>query len=269
MSKPKVILLVPTYNSSDYFDYWARNIYAMRPKPDLVIFAENNSTDDTLKNIINFKLPHEIIRVWFRDDIYKQIQSEDNEYLNICHIRQLLLTRARQLNPDYVIFVDDDVIPPTNLISEIIKAEKDLVGGYYYRNFPEGMWICSRFYNPTNGKPMYVDEYWLKYLCQKESPKYVKGKLIIAIETSGGCLALSRKIINDKRLTFYPRAFEEKYSAEDFGYCVKAEKLGYKVYVHRFLRCFHILDRKTFRPWTEKPDGSRNCVEYKWGETTI
>jgi len=264
MTRPIVILLVPTYNSGGHFEYWADRIYHLNPKPDYVIFCENNSWDNTLKNIQNFKLPHELIRVWFRDDIDVQIFKEDNEYLTICHIRQLLLTRARHLQPDYAIFLDDDVIPPKDFIKKIVESGKDLVGGYYYRNFPEGLWVGCRFWKPNGKDNMLADDYWLKYLCQKETPQFVEGDFIVAEEFSGGCMALSKKILNDKRLSFYPRALEQKYAAEDFGFCIKANELGYKPYLHRFLRCFHILDKKNVRPWTETNDSKGECINYQW-----
>lgn len=263
-TKPKFILMVPTYNSSDYFDFWAESIYNMKPKPDYVIFCENNSYDDTLKKCMKFKIPHEVIRVWFRDDIDVQIFKEENEYLNICHIRQLLITRVRQLDPDYAIFIDDDVMPPKDLITKIVEAKKDLLGGYYYRGFPEGLWIGARFWKENGKDNQLVDDYWLKHICQKETAMFVEGDLIIAEEFSGGCMALGRKILQDKRLTFYPRALEVKFAAEDFGYCIKATELGYKPYVHRFLRCFHILDKKNFRPWTESGKGNGECIQYQW-----
>lgn len=267
-SKPKVILLVPTINSEDYFELWSDRIYALDPKPDLVVFCENNSWDNTLNLCYNFKLPHEVIRVWMREDIDISIFQEDNEYLNICHVRQLLLTKARMLNPDYAIFVDDDVLPPKNLISEVVKNNKDILGGYYYRNFPEGRWLCSKFYENDEGeKLMYVDDDWIKNMAPKSHPKYVEGDLIRAFVTSGGCLALSRKILHDKRLSFYPRAIDVKTVSEDFGFCVKALELGYTVYVHRFLRCFHLMDRGNFnRPWAV--NDKNELVNFGWREDT-
>jgi GT2 family glycosyltransferase len=213
---------------------------------------------------MNFKLPHEVIRVWFREDIDVPIFKEDNEYLTICHVRQLLLAKAKHLDPDYAIFVDDDVMPPKDLIKKVVEAGKDLLGGYYYRNFPEGLWIDCRFWKENGKVNQFVDEFWLKYLCQKETPQFVEGDFIIAEEFSGGCMALSRLILNDNRLSFYPRALEQKYAAEDFGFCIKANEFGYKPYVHRFLRCFHILDKKTIRPWTETNDSKGECVNYQW-----
>lgn len=268
-TKPKIILLVSTINSSDYWELWTDRIYAMNPLPDLVIFAENNSWDNTIENLINFKLPHEVIRVWFREDLDVPIWESMNEYLSICHIRQLLITRARQLDPDYAIFLDDDVLPPKNLISEIVKSKKDLIGGYYYRNFPQGKWLCARFFTDNSEKKlMYVDDDWIRNYCPTIQPyKFVEGDYIRVYGTSAGCLALSQKILQDNRLNFYPRPIEAKGASEDFGYCHKAKDYGYETWLHRYMRCFHIMDRGNFdRPWAVNPNGE--LVPFKWRQDT-
>lgn len=106
-----VILLVATYNGNHNWELFSESLYKLNPAPDKVIFCENNSTDGTLNNLVNFKLPHEIIRVWFKEDMQSQIQVERWDYLTIAHPRQLLLTRAKQLNPDYAILTLPLLIP--------------------------------------------------------------------------------------------------------------------------------------------------------------
>lgn len=52
------------------------------------------------------------------------------------------------------------------------------------------------------------------------------------------CLCLSRTIIQDKRLSFYPVIGQ--YS-EDFSFCIKARKLGYEVYLETAVKLLHPL----------------------------
>jgi hypothetical protein len=58
-------------------------------------------------------------------------------------------------------------------------------------------------------------------------------------------LALSRKVIQDKRLNFYPVL--EGYS-EDFGYCSKARELGYEIWVDGTVNVGHKIQLK-WRAW--------------------
>jgi hypothetical protein len=227
-----VILLVATYNSSNRFEQWAEFIYQLRPKPDLVIFAENNSTDNTLELLRNFKLPHEIIRVNFVADV----QLHLGPYGAISNIRDLLLTRARQLNPDYAIFVDDDVfIFSVDAIKRLTSWKKDIVGGAYLRDFPEGLYIASKW--NVEGKPFMRD--------------WVEQSLEEVTMTSGGCMCLSRKVLQDRRLHFSP---VEEDKSEDFGFCWLARTLGYTVWLDGITKIGHGEHIK-YRAWVGNKHG--------------
>ena len=71
--------------------------------------------------------------------------------------------------------------------------------------------------------------------------------------TSGGCLCLNRKIIQDTRLNFSPIRHdlsEEGEVSEDFGFCLLARHYGYEVYLDGDVRLTHLAptpDR--IRPW--------------------
>lgn len=235
-----IILLVPTYNSSDIFDGWAEAIYKLNPKPDKVIFLENNSTDNTLKKLTQFKLPHEIIRIWVRDNAAKQ-----NPYTVIAHVRQLLLTRARQIDSDFAVFLDDDIIVETPTMISILTGwnrmlkNAHIIGGTYLRRFPRGIFIASKWKLPSDKG---------KYRLYRYPPKKILSEPHV---TSCGCLCLSRKIIQDRRVNFIP-LFSPR-ASEDFGYCAWARKYGYKIYLDHTIKLRHINDERnvnTNRPWT-------------------
>jgi hypothetical protein len=270
-----IILLVPTYQGGRNFELWSEWIYRLNPLPDKVIFLENNSTDDTLKNITDFKLPHEVIRIWLRDDINTVMEHERWEYLHIAHIRQLLLTRAKKLNPDYAIFIDDDTLPPHDMIPKFVEAKKDIIGGMYYRIFPEGMFLATKFYHieeDCRKKNQYL-------LIQKEAipnilgqSKYYQEKNLLqgnSIEvpmTSGGCLCLSRRAIVHPQLFFYPhptKGILDTPASEDFGYCLRARRMGIRTYLHLEIMCRHLVDlRPNPRAWAVDQKGIP--VKYKW-----
>jgi glycosyltransferase involved in cell wall biosynthesis len=227
-AKTKIILLVPVHNVAKRFAEWEDCIYQLRPKPTKVIFCENNSYDNTLELLKNFSLPHEIIRFWIKDDA----QAHQGPYCNIAHARQLLLTRARHLDPDYAIFVDDDIYITTPSALQIMAShKKDIVGGTYLRLFPEGLFIASKWKYP-DGRIQLRD--WVEEPFQEIHM------------TSGGFLCLSREVIQDRRLHFFPLLDDE--SAEDFGFCLLAHDLNYKTYLDGIVRLQHG-DRHRHRPW--------------------
>ena len=228
----KTLILVPVYNCAKTLPSFLNSLYDLIPQPNLYVFAENNSSDDTLEQVQRFKLPHKVIRVWFRKDA---AMCDTNRYQPIAHIRQLLLTFARNYDPDYAIFLDSDVFPRTKeLIENLIRWRKDIVGGAYLRAFPDGIWLASKWKNPSESK----------YTYHREIQKSLDEPLI----TSAGCMCLSRKIIQDKRINFYPL---RPNASEDFGYCLQAREHGYKVFLDGVTKLEHYIPEKMpIKPWS-------------------
>lgn len=235
-----IIALIPTYNRSGLLRKCLDYLNRLEPNFDKYIFFEDNSTDDTLKVIQEFNRPKELIRMWFRDDT---VEQSGNPHEVIGLIRQYLLDKARKLNPNYAVFIDDDIIVfNETFIDQITSRKKDVVGAPYLRNFGEGTFLASRW------KRKGLKGLWFKQSCQ--------GFQEVAF-TSTGCLCLSRKIIQDRRVNFLPIFWDDKLKiAEDFGYCKRAYNAGYKVYIDCTLKVGHFAEAVTDKPWQLKTDKS-------------
>ncbi len=240
----KTILLVPCRDDSDVFDAWSEHIYNLDPKPDKTIFCENNSTDDTLNKITNFKLPHELIRFW---------SVESKNYDLMAHARDLLLTRTRQLDPDYAIFICMDVLLKSpNMISILTEWKKDIVSGTPLRPNREDLCLPVLFYPSVRLQPISEEVQiripseirgYVEHVAVRHHPKTAFQEVyVVGME----CVCLSRNIIQDKRLSFYPVIGQ--YS-EDFSFCIKARKLGYEVYLDSTAKLLHPLRTEKKRFW--------------------
>lgn len=245
----KVILLVPMYNCSDIIDDWTKYILQLDPKPDKIIFCENNSNDSTLEKLINFPYPHEVIRFYTREP--REIPFS-NAYDIIAHARQLLLTKARKIDPDYAIFIDSDIlIKSEDVITSLTDWNVDVVGGAYLRWFPEGLHVASLWKSPKwNYMP------WRLYTAKGFNQ--MKKAIQEVYATSAGCLCLSRKVIQDRRLDFYP--IPKGYS-EDFGYCHKARQLGYKIWLDGITILTHRI-RGKWKSWNTRREKEETRKEY-------
>jgi GT2 family glycosyltransferase len=230
----KTLLLIPVYNCEKTLPTFFSFLYRLNPQPSLYVFAENNSKDETLKRVWKFKRPHKVIRLWFRKDATRQCTRP---YEPIAHVRQMLLTFARRYDPDYAIFLDSDVYPHSkNLIDSLYLWGKDIVGGAYVRAFPEGVWLASKWEVPGISG------------CYE-----LRRKVDVALDepsmTSAGCLYLSRKIIQDGRINFYPVSPEG--ASEDFGFCLQARNYGYGIYLDNTVNLQHAIPKKLpNKPWT-------------------
>lgn len=233
----KTIILIPVYNCGKTLPTLFSFLYRLNPQPDLYVFAENNSDDNTLERIWKFKRAHEVIRIWFRKDAAVLGEST---YEPIAHVRQLLLTFARRYDPDFALFLDSDVYPCTKeLIDNLSLWDKDIVGGSYLRVFPQGIHLASKWADPSNPS---------RTVLRKKTSKSLEEPVM----TSAGCLCLSRRIIQDKRINFYP--INPANASEDFGYCLQARSYGYEVYLDGTTKLKHPIPKKVpLKPWTYDP----------------
>jgi len=101
----KILVLMPTYRVAKFWDLTTCHLYRMDPQPDKWIFTENNSPDDTVYRVSQFKRSHELIRFWVRRDASLYMETP---YDPVGIARQFLLQRARQLDPDWAVFIDAD-----------------------------------------------------------------------------------------------------------------------------------------------------------------
>jgi len=227
----KVIVLMPTYRVSEFWPTVAAHLYKLNPQPDKYIFLENNSPDRTLDLIKHFHRPKEILRLWFRRDALKRCET-GFDLIGI--VRQLLLQRARHLNPDYAVFLDADVLVKSpDLIERLTSwSDADIVGGPYYRYYASGLFLSALWHakNPTPEQPFMV-----RLLPETKDPlEEVAG-------VCGGCMCLPRRVIQDRRVNFYPvkRDWLTLDNSEDYGYCLEAARYGYRIFLDTTVELKH------------------------------
>ena len=207
---------MPIYRAARFWDQVASVLYKLDPQPDLWLFAENNSPDNTFERLQRFHRPKEILRPHFTPRELADAQPYDV----IGKVRQLLLERVRQLNPDYLLFLDSDIrIISTGLLWDMPLRGKDILGGPYARPFPQGLFLAALW----PGTPFYLHRRATKSM-----------ERVAAV--GGGCMMLSQRLIQDRRVNFIP---VPENSSEDYGYCLTAAKYGYESWLDGTIGLLH------------------------------
>jgi GT2 family glycosyltransferase len=226
------------------------------PQPTYYFIVENNSKDETPDVIADWVKHYPNTRVFSFNFVPDAVKRLGNPYATIALVRQQLIRMARKHKVDYLIMIDDDVfVNSTDFIPRLVSHGLDLVGGCYLRCYPNGMYLAQKWYNTGSNR--------------KEMPYVMKtvayGLQQVAM-TSGGCMCISKKLLNDDRVSFWPLLSFEKYgdTSEDYGFCIKAVKAGYKIYVDGNIKIGHYLRERNYKPWC----ASDKAVEQGWTKTT-
>jgi hypothetical protein len=152
------------------------------------------------------------------------------------HARNAACQQVLQSNFTWLFFLDDDVIPPPDALFKLLSRGQDIISGLYYRRADPIMPVMLA---DTKPKPSFITN-------------FQPGSLIEADMVGAGCLLIHRRVLErvpppkfewtidyDGVLTEknYP---ESERRSEDFSFCSKCRRLGFKIVVDTSVLCTHV-----------------------------
>jgi len=242
-----VVMLTPVYNGADVLPRFLKAVGKLKPKPIFHLFVTNNCIDDS-NEIIDKYLESQLGErmSWnYPKDFTKRMGTP---YAGLAIARQRLFLEVRDMMTGrptitHALFTDDDtIILDTDALEVAANWGEDLLGGSYMRYFPEGLFLCAK---------------WLDKYHQVKFVKDIYAPLMKPHVTSAGFMLLSRKLLLDRRLNWFPIFDNMKGKhyppADDFGFCLGARAAGYEVYLDGMIRLEHLW-RPRERPWIVDPE---------------
>lgn len=131
----------------------------------------------------------------------------------------------------YLLWIDDDIVPPPNALERLIQADKDMIGA-----------VCfSMKYENGMGFPYPVT---LRYDADKKYAVY-HGSGIEEVDATGGACVLFKRCVYEA----LERPYQFQYHRDgtlaltcDFDVFQKAQKAGFKLFIDFGVLCSHIRD---------------------------
>jgi GT2 family glycosyltransferase len=148
------------------------------------------------------------------------------------HARNEAVKMAIEQKYAYLMFIDDDIIMPSNTYFKLKERNKDIISGVYYRrNAPFN--VCMLLLDEETKFPSHVKEFKLNEVLEVDF-------------VGAGCLLIKTEVFKtlpypwfDWRVDSQDLPPELRYS-EDFAFCDLARKNGYKITVDTGIQCSHI-----------------------------
>jgi hypothetical protein len=197
-----------------------------------------------------------------------RLDAEPSVASSVVHwVRNELLLRLAQSRKefDYVLFMDDDIVPPHDALIRLLNHKVDIVAGACtvrqdpplpnFRTFDRDNWMFRTAFEWTADGLMEVGgvgtgfvlishkalddigEYWL-------SCRYEVEHFGMHSDTASSLATIrrewARKTDNKMWFQFLPSPLGEGEFGEDLSFCLKARECGYKVHVDTSVRCGHI-----------------------------
>lgn len=217
--KPKILLACTTYEGKAYIlERYIDRVKNLSYDDYEVLFIDNSKTEDYMNKIKSFGM--------------NCIKSSWNEQSKIRLTNAQNLMRQKFLEGDYThLFVlEQDLIPPKNIIEQLISHDKDVVGGWYYitqvpRPCLSREWkLVNMQYSP---EPLMMEEIG-------------KERLMKCFNGSFGVSLIKRKVLEKIKFKVYKTFIQHA----DTWFYFDCEKEGFEVFVDTDLLIPHFQDYK-------------------------
>ncbi|MFH0970263.1 MAG: hypothetical protein V1776_02265 [Candidatus Diapherotrites archaeon] len=130
---------------------------------------------------------------------------------------------------DYFLSLEQDVVPPANVIEALLHTEKDIVGATYYNKTPEKtLTIMAGTFENEEAK--------MKNIVRSMGFLELFPTRILNVAYVGlGCTLIARTVL--EKVSF--RYEEDKLASDDIYFCQDAREKGIETYLHTGMLCTH------------------------------
>lgn len=161
--------------------------------------------------------------------------------------RNKIAQKAIDMDTDYVLMVDNDVVIPKDSLSNLLSNDKDVCLGYYAHRGPDNVYsgrscIC-RLYN-SNGVAYFNYPLESEYTAEELKAMADKGEYAIKIHGGGmGCALIKTDVFRALKYPWYDWVnYESKgMLSEDLYFCEGCRKADIKIYADTRVNCGHML----------------------------
>ena len=210
----KILIGCPTSSYKEYcLREYLEGVKRLSYENVHLILVDNSENDDYYNKLKRFGVS--VIRG-------KYFESAKDR---IIHSRNLLRRYCLENDYDYLLSLEQDVVPPKNVIERLMKHDKEIVGGLYYYLGDDKKTLLPMIWVHHEGE-------YARRLTFKE----VQGEELIEAITCGlGCVLIKRNALD--RIRFRHVKGEEPW--DDLWFCEDARQKGFKVYVDTGVKCKH------------------------------
>lgn len=219
--KPKVLVGCPTSDYKAYcLDEYAKIIKNLSYDNYNILLVDNSKTNKYSERIK--KLGLNVIKAPYFESARERIVIS----------RNILREYAIKNNYDYLLSLEQDVIPPKDIIERLLESNKKIISGVYFA------------YNFYQGKHQLLPLIWVDFDEKTKKMFYLdKAKLwsneVVKITTCGlGCVLIHKEIL--KKFKFrYDSNYKEGF--DDMFFCKDLREKKIEIYADTSIKCKHLI----------------------------
>lgn len=213
------------------------------------LLVDDNDQEEAIKLLNEFSPDNSKVYI-SKGDKLNQYQCDENSHYwqeqliwKIAEYKDYIITFAKEQNYDFLFLIDSDLVLHPQTLVHLISTEKDIISEIFWTKWKPDL--------PPLPQVWVSDQYNLFYryrnqeLSQDEANSRINGFLqclkipgIYEVGGLGACTLISQKALQSgvsfqeiKNLSFW---------GEDRHFCIRANALGFKLYVDTHYPAYHI-----------------------------
>lgn len=239
----KILVGVPVYDGMKYcWDKFISSAKKFSYKNYDILVVDNSEGNEFFEEIKKDKT----IKV-IKDDT-----QETRKQLRLISSENKIIDYAVKNNYDYILKLDSDVIPPRNVIEELLSCKKDVVSALAVSYFNiqgqnKQMPICWKNFTKEEFDEMkklnilksnIKSEKDIRRFLTKEEVK--SGELLEVCVPFNGCILIKTDILKDKQIR-YGLLNDSNKTSDDIYFFSKLREKGFKLFCYPKLACEHMV----------------------------
>ncbi len=213
------------------------------------LFVDDNESQDAKKILSDFMRRKNTAYILNSTDTQSYICDESTHYWNenlvwkVAHFKNVIIQFALDKKFDYLFLIDSDIVLHPETLQKLIEAEKDIVSNIFWTrwkpNFPElpQVWVFDQYsqYYYKRGERLTEEQIHERH---QQFLEMLRKPGIYEVGGLGACTLISRRALQAgvnfneiKNVSFW---------GEDRHFCIRAQALGFNLFVDTHYPAFHI-----------------------------
>lgn len=226
--KTKILVGCPTCDIYEYcLDAYLNAAKNLSHDNYDILLVDNSKTEDYMNKLK--KLGINVIKDSYKEDARDRIVSS----------RNILRQYALDNGYDYLLSLEQDVIPPRDIIEKLLSYNKEIMSAVYFNYIKwneEDMLVPLLLISKDTGY------FKARYMQINE----LKPRRLVQVKACGlGCVLIHRDVL--EKINF--RYEKDKKGFDDVWFGVDTQKAEFKIFTDTGIICKHLIDNK---PWQWK-----------------
>jgi hypothetical protein len=252
----RIVIAFPCRDRAWVLPYFLKHIYNIDYNKKLIDIycVVNNSKDLSHKILKEFKKKYESeynsINIELRNNYEFAMRDERRESIRLkmyhwlADLRNLLVNKCVELNCDYMLSVDTDILVPSDILKRLINHNKDYVSSLIYNGYlfkPRNVSVdykpvlnAYKFPNILNKYNQNSYKHIVNY--KVKNPNLLEKDTIAEVDFTGAVFLVSREVCKVAR-------FGWDKQGEDEVFCRTAKENGFKLYCDLSLYSQHMMNK--------------------------